>query len=168
MESGYLKPIISQMQVSFGASSVKHDNWLMTLIMRQVIDLAMVIVENSSYFLGKYVYADQMEPILTYAMNDYKLPFTLPNLLPGQSVASDFELDFRNTYKPFIGNGFMEMWFIGDLLFDGKSCGVNFQEVPMAFIEDDKFTQLVMTESALSCIANSIAASNHGTINWNQ
>lgn len=83
MESGFLKPIISKMEVSFGASEIKHDNWLMTIIMRQVVDLAMVIVENSSYFLGKYVYADQMEPILTYAMNDYKLPFTLPNLLPG-------------------------------------------------------------------------------------
>lgn len=62
----------------------------------------------------------------------------------------------------------MEMWFIGDLLFDGKSCGVNFKEVPLSFIEDDRYTQLVMTESALSCIANSIAASNHGTIDWNQ
>jgi len=135
--------------------------------MRQVVDLALVIIENSSYFLGQYVYSDQIEPVLTYAMNNYRFPVVLPNLVTGQNAASELELDVRHTYKPYIGNGVLELYMIGELMFDNKTCGVNFKEVPMTFLDEDKFSQLIMTESAISCMANSLGHSNHGKIDWN-
>jgi hypothetical protein len=60
------------------------------------------------------------------------------------------------------------MYFNGELRFDNKPCNVNFQQVPMTFLEDDKFSQLIFSESALSCIFNTLSASNHGNIHWNQ
>lgn len=170
-EDGYLMPEINAIEVKFGASEVKHDDWFAQFCMGQIIDLAMVVIENSSYFIGKYVYSQQMQPILTYALNNYRLPFHFSNLIPGQKARGEFELDLKNTYQPFIGDNMLELYFTGELFLNNKSCGVNFKEVPMTWLtgpEYDKFSQVILTEDALSCIFNQFGNSPLGTIDWNQ
>jgi len=44
-------------------------------------------------------------------------------MVKGQSdKIDDFSLDFRNTQNPFIGNGFIDFWFSGELMYHGEGC----------------------------------------------
>lgn len=42
--------------------------------MHQVVQFALVIVENSVYFVGEYIFTNMAGPVLTTFLNDYKLP----------------------------------------------------------------------------------------------
>ena len=53
----------------------------------------------------------------------------------GQTTQSTFTLDWRNVAEPYIGEGFLNMFTVGELYYKGKGCE-NFQAEPMHFFKD--------------------------------
>lgn len=79
-------------------------------------------------------------------------------------MKSDFELDWRQTNDPIITEGMMDLKFIGAI--DYKHIPKHCVMAPDAFdfMTNDIQSQWVVTESAATCLANSM--STGGLINF--
>lgn len=167
-DDGFLKPVVYELEVKFGSTYVYHDNFILSFIMGQFIEFAIVVIENSTYFVGQYIFSSLLAPMLAKFTNGYQLPLTLYDMYPGQGKTSDqFVLDYRSTHMPVIGNGYLDLFIVGDLLYNGEGC--NLQSTPMTFKEDEtKFSQFVISESALACFLNQVAKSKIGKLDLNE
>jgi len=59
-------------------------------------------------------------PVLTTFLDDYKLPLRgLPSPFHGQNTVADFALDYRQTIDPYLGEGWMDTYFLGEILYNG-------------------------------------------------
>lgn len=104
-------------------------------------------------------------------LNHYMFPFTFPSMIRGQNTEDQFILDLRNTQSPYIGNGYIDLYFSGELIYGEHDCtlvadDLNFRTT--CYDENQYFcdtaSQLVVSESAASCIANNWARSNIGHV----
>ena len=105
-EKGYLRPKVYSMKIEVGNSAFWHDDEWLKLFLEQFTNFALVMVENSAYFIGDILFTKMGEPVLTSFLNDYKLPLRgMPSPFQGQTATADFELDYRQTADPFITTG---------------------------------------------------------------
>lgn len=116
-EHGYLDPVVYDCDIKFGKSYLYHDNKIMAFAMHQFVYFAIVIVENSVYFVGDYIFSNMMGPIMDQALNHYSTAVVLQSPFAGQISEAAFNFDFRNTQSPFIGQGYMDMYFLGELTY---------------------------------------------------
>ena len=87
---------------------------------------------------------------------------------PRQKILFDF--DWKSTQSPSIGNGYIDLFILGEMFYqpydfgllepgdhgwESKACQLD-PEV-MDFMSSDTFSQLVITESAFSCMVNAIS-----------
>lgn len=78
-------------------------------------------------------------------------------------------LDFRNTKSPYIGEGFIELFYIGELAHKHLSTSeCNMDPKFMKFMSHSTFTQWAISESAMTCMANAFAKSEIGHIMLNK
>lgn len=161
LENGFLKPVVYELEVKFGSSYFYHDNFLIAFYMNQLVEFAIVVIENSTYFVGQYIFSSLLGPMITEFTHGYTLPFQISNPLPGQIATDNFVLDYRHTHKPFIGDGFIDMYLVGDLVFRGEICQI--EPATMGFHQNG-FSQLAVSESAMSCYLNQLAKSSIGQI----
>lgn len=66
-----------------------------------------------------------LEPPLSQFLNYYQLPLHLNDFFHGQTAEADFFLDLRHqtSIDPIIGNGHMDMFFLGELIHNNEDCG---------------------------------------------
>lgn len=117
----------------------------------------MVIIENSSWWAGKYIFSHMLGPVLDEMLNHYKMEIELVHPLEGQGTYDRFTLDYRNTHSPNIAEGYGDFFFLGELMHHNHECVI--EPDYMDFMNSNTFSQLVISESAASCIANSMANS---------
>jgi hypothetical protein len=122
----------------------------------------MVIVENSSWWAGKYIFSHMLGPVLDDMLNHYKLNLELPHPIEGQGGYDRFTLDYRNTHSPDIQEGYGDFFFLGELIHNNHTCTI--EPDFMDFMNSNTFSQLVISESAATCIANSMANSRIGNV----
>ena len=70
-DNGYLDPIVKKCDISFGESYLFHDNVIVGFFMHQFVYFGIVIIENSSYFVGEYIFSNMMGPVLDNFLNHY-------------------------------------------------------------------------------------------------
>jgi len=116
-ENGYLDPVVYDVDVKFGKSYLYHDNKIMAFVMHQFIYFALVIIENSIYFVGDYIFSNMGGPILDEMLNHYQSHVMVPSPFAGQGTRSIFTFDFKNTRSPYIGDGYIDMYILGELLY---------------------------------------------------
>ena len=93
--------------------------------MHQVVQFALVIVENSVYFVGEYIFTNMAGPVLTTFLDDYQFPLNdLPSPFHGQNTKASFTLDYRQTIDPYLGEGWMDSFFLGELMYNGEGCAL--------------------------------------------
>jgi hypothetical protein len=86
-DMGYLKPVVYSAKINFGESYLYHDNQFVSVVMHQIVEFGIVIIENSVYFVGDYIFTNMAGPVLTTFLNDYKLPLpTMPSPFHGQNT----------------------------------------------------------------------------------
>ena len=158
--NGYLDMEVSNCKFNFGESYLHHDNVILGFFMHQTIYYVMVIVENSAFWAGRYVFSHMLGPVLNDMLNHYRLDLELPHPIKGQGTYDKFTLDWRNTRSPDIQNGYGDFFFLGELMHNNHTCTI--EPDHMDFINSNTFSQLVVSESAATCIANSMAASRIG------
>jgi len=74
-KNGYLDPIVYDVDIQFGQSYLYHDNPITAIVMHQVIYFGLVIIENSIFFVGKYVFSDMAGPVMDKFLNHYFFDF---------------------------------------------------------------------------------------------
>lgn len=121
-EHGYLDPVVYSADIHFGESYLYHDNPITAFIMHQFIYFGIVIIENSVYFVGQYIFTNMMGPVMDNFLNHYMLPFAFPSMVRGQNSWDLFTLDFRQTQSPYIGQGWIDFFINGELLYAGEGC----------------------------------------------
>jgi hypothetical protein len=176
--NGYLDPVVYDCDIKFGKSYLYHDNKIVAFVMHQFVYFAIVIIENSVYFVGDYIFSNMMGPIMDQMLNHYTTSVVLKSPFAGQHSSALFEFDFRNTQSPFIGQGYMDMYFLGELLYTPSkeikkgehgaiATACTLDPDYMQFMNSETFSQIVITESAFSCIMNSISQSPIGRLHLN-
>lgn len=113
--SGHLKPVIYAVELNWGETSFYTENQLMSMVLFQVIKYMQMIIKNSIYFLGDYLLSGFITPLFTDIMHGYMLPLHLGDAFKGQNAEADFLVDFRQVKTPFIGQGYMDLYAVGDL-----------------------------------------------------
>ena len=164
-ENGYVDPVVYDVDVKFGSSYLYHDNKIMAFVMHQFVYFAIVIIENSVYFVGDYIFSEMMGPVVDKMLGHYKTGITLHSPFPGQTTSANYEFDFRNTMSPYIGEGYIDLFFLGEIIHPGHECTI--EPDYMNFVNSETFSQLVVSESAAKCMANTMAASPIGFIHLN-
>ena len=89
-----------------------------------MIEFLIVMIKNSVYFLGGTIFSDALGPMADKALHHYQLPVTLKSPFPGQGTNSSFIFDYRNVYSPYIGNGYIDLYFAGELLHGSNVCEI--------------------------------------------
>ena len=164
--NGYLDPIVYSCEINFGDSYLYHDNPVLAFIMHQFIYFGIVIVENSVYFVGEYIFSDMLGPVMDDLLHHYRYEFVFPSLVRGQNTYDVFEVDYRNTWSPQLYDGHIDFFMAGDLFYNGKGCQLTADF--LSFDEGDVDSQIVVSESAATCWANQIAKSNIGHVTFDQ
>lgn len=95
-------------------------------------------------------------------LGNYETTVTLPSIWRGQETQSLFTFDYRNTRNPYIGNGYIDMYFLGELNYGVSRDQCTMEPEYMDFVNSATFSQLVISESAASCFMNSWAKSHIG------
>lgn len=160
-EHGYLDPVVYSADIHFGESYLYHDNPITAFIMHQFIYFGIVIIENSVYFVGQYIFTNMMGPVMDNFLNHYMLPFAFPSMVRGQNSWDLFTLDFRQTQSPYIGQGWIDFFINGELLYAGEGCELVNDNLQFS-VAGATQSQLVISESAATCIANKMGKSHLG------
>lgn len=81
-------------------------------------------------------------------------------------------LDYRQTKAPYIGDGHIEFFYIGELYHNaGFLSGMSKCDMTsdyMKFMNHATFSQWVISEAAATCMANTFSASTIGHIHLNK
>ena len=163
---GYLDPVVRDCHVKFGGSHFHHENKILAFVMHQVIYYSIIVLENSVYFVGKWIFSKMLGPAMDRWLNHYRLPVFLGSPFRGQNHWSYFDLDFRNTADPIINDGNIEFYMLGELIYaDDHACRLAHD--PMNFHESETFSQIVLTESLVTCMMDNFFASPIGRLNLN-
>ena len=153
METGFLKPVVYAIDIKFGNSYFYHDNAIVAFIMNQFVEFAIVVIENSTYFVGQYIFTSMLGPLMTSFLNNYTVNFPIKDILPGQTGSDNFILDFKHTTRPYIGEGWIDMFIVGELTTESHpEC--NIEPEVLDFMDNQRFSQLVISESAFTCMIN--------------
>ena len=114
------------------------------------------------------------------ALNHYSTSFFLDSPLNGQNTWAVFDFDWKSTWSPVIGNGYIDLFILGEMFYQPYDFGLlepgdhgwesnacQLDPEVMDFMESETFSQLVITESAFSCMVNAISQSPMGLITLN-
>ena len=169
-EFGYLRPILYATNLQWGETAFYHENFLLAVIFDQWIRFTLIIIQNSLYFLGDQIMNGMIEPVMTDFLNNYQFPLHLNDFFKGQDAQGDFFVDLRHVpyLNPRIGTGFMDFYFIGEMIYKDENCGDQIVDSNIHFFDVQDQSQLVIGESAFSCIANQWAKSDLGKIYLNE
>ena len=96
-ENGYLKPRVYAMDLTFGSTSFYHDDPWVAFFMNEWVEFMIVIIQNSCYFVGTYIFSATLGPMMTTALNNYTAVLPFKDFLPGQESTADFTIDYRMT-----------------------------------------------------------------------
>lgn len=84
----------------------------------------------------------------------------------GQNEYSLMSFDYRNTRSPYIGDGYIEFYYVGELAkgyLETSRCKMS-DIKPMNFMAHETYSQWVISDEAGSCFANALAEASIGTI----
>jgi hypothetical protein len=168
-DNGFIDFPIKEVRLNFGDSYLYHENWFVAFVMHQFVYFSVIMIENSAWFVGEYVFSKMLGPVIDEFMNDYKKRLTIKSPFKGQSSASMFEFDFRNTWNPAITEDNLDFFFLGavnHIGVKGQRSECNIEPSYLDF-DDEKTSQLIISEDAASCFAKSISESTIGTLHLN-
>lgn len=169
LPTGFLRPVIWATDLKWGESKIYHENWFAMIMLDQTVKLTMIVIQNSLYFLGDYIMNGMIEPPMTQLANYYQFPVHLPQAFNGQEASADFMLDFRHhpNRNPEVGNGYMDLFVLGELSYEGDACAGMIKDNNIHFINSQEQSQLVLGESTANCIAMQVMKSDLGKLHFN-
>lgn len=85
-EHGYLDPVVTYCDIQFGESYFYHEDQIIAFVMHQFIYFAIVIIENSTYFVGETIFSNMLGPVMDDYLNHYEYNFKFPSLVRGQDT----------------------------------------------------------------------------------
>lgn len=100
------------------------------------------------------MFSGMLGPLIDQALSNYEITVNMPTIFRGQNTVSTFTFDYRNTMSPYIGDGYIDLFFLGQLNYGIHRDNCKLEADWMDFINSNTFSQLVVSESAASCWMN--------------
>ena len=148
-EYGYLDPVVYSTDIKMGETTIEHDDKVVEFVMHGLIKFIELSIENSSYFLGDYMFTKLLGPILDHALNHYMINMWFPSIVPGQFKYALLKFDYRNVWSSEIHNGYADFRMLGEYVqLDDQRCS-NFNPETVYFANDVIESQLVVTRTAV-------------------
>jgi Na+-driven multidrug efflux pump len=88
--------------IKWGSTTVTHKRWWMEYLMKQMIVFSEVMIENSAWFVGEYMFSNLMGPAMDKLLNHYRLVMPIHSFFKGNTDKEYFTLDYRNLNDPII------------------------------------------------------------------
>jgi hypothetical protein len=115
------------------------------------------MIENSIFFLGSIVFTDMLEGIIDKYSHGYQQYWWMTSRVISNDITyAQMNFDYRQVRKPYVGNGFIDFFSVGELEYtldkkQGTFC--DFSPKPMSFAtqEDKQDNQVVVSETAAKC-----------------
>ena len=60
------------------------------------------MIENTSYFLGEYMFTNELGPVIDKALNHYRIVTPIKSVIDGFNNVDYFTFDYRNVRDPVI------------------------------------------------------------------
>jgi len=114
-ENGYIDPIVYNTKLAFGESTIHHEDPWTAFCLFQAVEFAFIMIRNSVFLLGQYLFTDMLGPIIDEFLNHYRFDFYIWSPFKGQDKYSIMSFDYRSTRSPVIGDGFVEFYFVGEM-----------------------------------------------------
>ena len=70
-QKGYLDLDVQSCYISFGKSYFHHDNIIFVFLTNQIIEFGKIFIENSVYFVVKYIFNSMLGPELDSILGHY-------------------------------------------------------------------------------------------------
>jgi len=135
-KNGYIDPIVYNTYLGFGESFIHHEDPLTAFCLFQVVEFSFVMIRNSVFLIGQYIFTDMLGPVIDQFLNHYHFDFYIWSPFKGQNKYSIMSFDYRNTRSPYIGDGFLEFYYVGELAYqhlDNSKCQMS-DIKPMKFM----------------------------------
>lgn len=71
-ENGYLDPIVYGVDINFGDSNFEQDDAFLEFWTFEIIQFSMVVIHNTAWILGKYMFTNMLGPVLDKYLNHYQ------------------------------------------------------------------------------------------------
>jgi len=121
-DGGFLDPVVFKVKVDMADSKYKFDNWFWEIFTYQTVEFAIVVLENSAWFTGEYLFSAVLGPVMDAWLNHYQVTKVFPNPLRGQDTVDTLGLDYKNTRDPLITDKHIQFYLFGEALYKGKGC----------------------------------------------
>lgn len=83
-----------------GDTECQHDDFFMKIFLSQLLEYAIVVIENATRAFGSQLFSGVLGPILDHWLNHYKTSIKIKSWFEGQDTEDTFYLDYRNVRDP--------------------------------------------------------------------
>ena len=94
----------------------------LSMAMHQLLQFSFIMIENSAWFFGEFMFTNMLGPVFDKALNHYRYVFPIFSLLDGYHDMQPFTMDMRNTMDPFVEEHSITFGFFGELYKAGEGC----------------------------------------------
>jgi hypothetical protein len=154
--------------INFGESNFVQDNWLLEAVTFEIIQFSFVVIHNTAWLLGKYMFSNMLGPAMDKYLNHYQEDVFVPQPIFGSLLRDHFVVDYRNTHDPIhdVEHNSLLFQFAGELFYKGQGCSeFNPRTVPPLNIRE---SYLAISPEAAECIAEQVSKSKVGSFEVNQ
>jgi hypothetical protein len=125
--------------IEFGESNFEQDDPFLNFVTFEIIQFSMVVIHNTAWLLGEYMFTNMLGPVLDKYLNHYQATILARSPFLGQeSKKQYFDVDYRNTQDPIHlaqTNSIMFM-LSGETFLDHQGCSeynpINFNRLEIA------------------------------------
>lgn len=166
-ENGYLDPVVYNVKISLGESTITNSNWFLEAIFHGFVKFSCVMIENSSWFWGDYMFTNMLGPVLDKIANHYQMPVVFKSLIEGTANQHMFFVDYRNTRDPEIMDNHIIFSLYGEIYSQSNKRCEHFDPKPVQLM-DKPNSQVVFSETAANCIAEQLSHTELGKYTLNK
>jgi len=83
-------------KIDFGESKFEFDNWFLNIFVQQLFEYGIVVIENSAWFTGEYLFSNVLGPVMDTYLNHYTHTMDFANPFLGQVGHDALGLDYKN------------------------------------------------------------------------
>jgi len=113
---GFIHPIFHYTSVVFGETYFYFENEFTEFLFWQALQFTIVMIENSIFFVGSIVFTDMLEGLIDEYSHGYQKKFWMKSpIVSNDIVDALFNFDYRQVRSPYVGNGYIDFFFMGEL-----------------------------------------------------
>lgn len=161
-ENGYLDPVVYGIKINFGKTMITNTNWFLETIFHGIVEFSIVMIENSAWFWGEYVFTNMLGPVMDKFANHYQMPQVIESIADGTDASWVYFVDYRNTRNPYIGENRVVFSLYGEMYALSRDRCDHYDPEQIYLLPEVPDSQLVMSPTFATCLAQQISQTDLG------